>query len=114
MNIAVVRGVVLRPPTERDLSDGTRLVSIDVSVNYADRPTESLEVVWMNPPASVDLPRQGNEVVAVGRVRRRFFRTTSGTTVGRTEVVADTVLTARQKAKINRRLATLMADLEAV
>lgn len=113
MNIAVVRGRVLRPPTERQLSSGTRLVSIDVGVTYDDRPGETLEVVWADPPATAVLPRQGNDVVAVGRIRRRFFRTTAGATISRTEVVAETLLTARQTAKINRCLEQVAASLAA-
>ncbi|HVV35578.1 MAG TPA: hypothetical protein VHC63_03170 [Acidimicrobiales bacterium] len=103
MNIAVVRGVVLREPSERTLATGQKVVSLDVNVAYDDRPNENLEVVWVDPPRNLAVPRQGNEVVAIGRVRRRFYKA-GGSVVSRTEVVADTVLTARQTSRINQAL----------
>lgn len=109
MNIAAVRGRLLREPTERTLGSGVRLVAYEVGIDYEEGPAESVEVVWQDPPASVVLPRQGAEVVAIGRVRRRFFRTTVGAVVSRTELVADTVLTARQTRQINKRMADLAA-----
>ena len=112
MNIAVVRGTVLREPSERRLATGQRVVSIDVNVSYDDRPNENLEVVWVDPPRNLLIPRQGNEVVAVGRVRRRFFKTANGT-ASRTEVVAETVLSARQKSRINHALSEVAATVAA-
>lgn len=112
MNIAVVRGTVLREPSERTLATGQRLVSIDLNVSYDDRPNESLEVVWIDPPKNLVVPRQGNEVLAVGRVRRRFFKTAAGT-VSRQEIVAETVLTARQTSRINRCLEVVAAAVVA-
>ena len=112
MNIAVVRGTVLRDPSERTLATGQRVVSIDLNVSYEDRPNENLEVVWVDPPKNLVVPRQGNEVVAVGRVRRRFFKTAVGT-VSRQEIVAETVLTSRQTSRINRCLANAAAAVAA-
>jgi len=112
MNIAVVRGVVLREPQERTLATGQKVVSLDVNVTYEDRPNENLEVVWVDPPRNLVVPRQGNEIFAVGRVRRRFFKA-GPNVVSRTEVVADTVLTARQTSRINRALQEAAAALTA-
>ena len=109
MNVAAVRGRLVHEPSERELGSGVRLVAFDVAIDYEDGPSESVEVVWPDPPASTVFPRQGTEVFAVGRVRRRFFRTANGATVSRTELVADAVLTARQTRQINRRLADLVA-----
>lgn len=110
MNIAVVRGQVLRKPVERELATGTQL-SFEVNVSYDEGPNESVEVVWMNPPDRSRWPRQGVEVFVAGRVRRRFFRLTSGQTAARTELVADTVLTARQTRMIERRLAAVVDEV---
>jgi hypothetical protein len=110
MNIAVVRGVVLREPQERTLANGQKVVSLDVNVSYDDRPNENLEVVWVDPPRNLVVPRQGNEIFAVGRVRRRFFKTPGGV-VSRTEVVADDVFTARQKSRITHALSEVAAAL---
>lgn len=112
MNIAVVRGTVLRDPVEHTLATGQRVVSIDLGVSYEDRPNENLEVVWLEPPRNLLVPRRGNEIVVVGRVRRRFFHNGGGV-VSRTEVVADTVLTARQKSRISHALAEAAATVSA-
>ncbi len=111
MNIAVVRGRVLREPVERELSIGT-IVSFDVAITYEEGPTESVEVVWHNAPDRSRWPRQGTEVFVAGRVRRRFFKTGAGV-AGRTELVADTVLSSRQARAIERRLAAVAADVSA-
>jgi single-strand DNA-binding protein len=103
MNISVVRGIVLREPREQTLANGQKVVSLEVNVQYEDKPNENLEVVWVDPPRNLTVPRQGNEIVAIGRVRRRFFKAAAGV-VSRTEVVADTVLTTRQTARITRAL----------
>jgi hypothetical protein len=110
MNIAVVRGTVLRDPQERTIANGQRVVSLDLNVAYDDKPNENLEVVWVDPPKNLVVPRQGNEVFAVGRVRRRFFNTGGGV-VSRTEVVADVVLTAKQKSRISHALSEVAAAL---
>ncbi len=102
MNISVVRGHVVRGPVSRETTVGL-VVSFDVAVSYDEGPTESVEVVWVNPPDESKWPRQGVEVFVTGRVRRRFFKTASGL-ANKTELVADTVLTARQGRMIERRL----------
>src|ERR1041385_5058220 len=112
MNIAVVRGVVLREPQERMLANGQKVGSLDVNVSYQDRPNENLEVVWVDPPRNLVVPRKGNEIFAMGRVRRRFFQS-GGAVVSRTEVVADTVLTAKQTSRITRALQEAAAVLTA-
>lgn len=111
MNIAVVRGVVLRDPIERELKTG-RMVSLDVSVSYETGPAETVEVVWPDAPNLSKLPRQGMEVFVAGRIRRRFFQV-NGNLAGKTELVADTVLTPRQSRQIARRLQMIVADVEA-
>lgn len=95
MNIVVLQGRLSRPSDERVLGSGTRLVAYDVTVDGPEGGRdETVPVVWLDPPASAALDRD-TEVVVVGRVRRRFFRA-GGATASRTEVVADTVVPARQ------------------
>ena len=108
MNIAVVRGVLSRAPVQRILPSGDRLVAYDITVPTAAGPAETVPAVWFEAPASaVDL-EDGDEVVAVGRVRRRFFQA-GGATRSRTELVAEKVLPTRQR----RRVATLLARVAA-
>ncbi len=64
---------------------------LDVTVRSDEGPAESVPVAWFEAPAAADGGTVGDEVVVVGRVRRRFFRA-GGATASRTEVVATTVL----------------------
>ena len=98
MNVVVVRGSLTRPPEERVLANGDRQVGLEVTVRPEGGKAESVPVVWADPPASVLSWEPPAEVVVVGRVRRRFFRA-GGSTQSRTEVVAETVVPARQAKK---------------
>jgi single-strand DNA-binding protein len=73
---------------------------------------ESVPVAWFDPPAAASGLVAGDEVVVVGRVRRRFFRA-GGATASRTEVVAAKVVPARSAAKVRAALAPVLAALEA-
>src|SRR5262245_64649841 len=96
MNIAVLRGTLSRDPVERTLPSGSRLVNYEVTVpDDAGGPADSAPVAWFDPPARLPAVTQGDEVVVLGRVRRRFFRTAAGVTASRTEVVAQRVVPAR-------------------
>jgi hypothetical protein len=112
MNIAVVRGQVVRGPVARETAIGV-VLSFDVAVSYDEGPSESVEVVWIDPPDESRWPRQGVEVFVAGRVRRRFFKTNTGQVAGKTELVADTVLTARQGRMIERRLERIVEAVSA-
>lgn len=101
MNITVVTGHLSRAPERRVLPSGDELVAFDVTVPRADERAESVPVVWPEAPASADDLAEGDAVVVVGRVRRRFFRA-GGTTQSRTEVVAVGVVPARRAAAARR------------
>jgi single-strand DNA-binding protein len=99
MNVVTLRGQLSRPAEERSLPSGDRLVQLELTV--AARPgakAESVPVVYFDAPASVAGLDASEEVVVVGRVRRRFFRTAGGTQ-SRTEVVADHVVPSRYAKK---------------
>ena len=92
-NLVVLRGVLSRDPEVRELPSGDALVAYDVTVRpeapAGEAPrAESVPVAWFDPPAAATAMAAGDEVVVVGRVRRRFFRA-GGATASRTEVVAD-------------------------
>jgi len=55
--------------------------------------------MWFDAPASARELDVDEEVLVVGRVRRRFFRTPSGTQ-SRTEVVAEQVVLRRHAKKV--------------
>src|SRR5688572_13056853 len=94
MNVVTVFGKLSRPAEERTLPSGDRLVQLELTVARTGQRAESVPVVCFDAPATVAGLDVGEEVLVVGRVRRRFFRTGGGTQ-SRTEVVADQVVPAR-------------------
>jgi single-strand DNA-binding protein len=88
------------------------VVAYEVTVAaHGGRSAESVPVSWFDAPAgAVDLAPDA-EVVVIGRVRRRFFRT-GGVTQSRTEVVADHVVPARQAKRAARLALAAVADVE--
>ncbi len=101
MNIVIVRGRLSRPPELRELPSGEAVVGYEVVVERDGQRSESVPVVWYAPPPSARDIEPDTEVVAVGRVRRRFFRA-GGATQSRTEVVAERVLVAARPASVTR------------
>ena len=110
MNVVVVSGVLSSTPVHRVLKSGEELLSCEVTVRSAQRPTETVPVVWPAPPAAASSLGAGLEVVVTGRVRRRFFRS-GGTTASRTEVVADVVVLARRRTKAAAAIGAAVEEL---
>ena len=111
MNMVVLRGRLTRPCELRLLPSGDQLVALDVSVARPGARAEGVPVVWPGAPASAVGLDVDQEVVVVGRVRRRFFRT-GGRTESRTEVVADVVVPARQAKRARAAVAGAVAQLD--
>ncbi|MFN8037982.1 MAG: hypothetical protein U0Q07_02125 [Acidimicrobiales bacterium] len=111
-NVAVVRGVLSRDPRATALASGSIVVQLDVTVHEGGAPASSVPVAWFDPPASAASLVAGREVVVVGRVVRRFFRTPGGTG-SRTEVVADRVVPASARARVRTAVAGAAARLGA-
>ena len=105
MNVCIVQGHLTRPPEQRVVGSGRSLVTYEVAVDRADGGSESVPVVWEGAPAVAVELDVDTEVVVVGRVRRRWFRS-AGATQSRTEVVAVEVLSARS----TKRVAKLVGD----
>ena len=114
MNFVVLRGRLTRPAALRSLPSGDQLVTLEVSVPRTDERAETAPVVWRDAPAAAADLDVDEEVVVVGRVRRRFFRA-GGATQSRTEVVADVVVptaqTRRARAAVTRAMARLEAEV---
>jgi single-strand DNA-binding protein len=114
-NVVVLRGRVNRPPAERVLPSGDHLTTIDITLSTAPGgddgpPREAVPLAWFSAPAwAIDL-EPGDEIVVAGRVRRRFFRSSSGLQ-SRTEVVVESGAPARQTA---RAAAVLRRAVEAL
>ncbi len=113
MNVVVLQGVLSRAPEERELPSGDRLVAFEVTVRTEGQPTDSVPVAWMSAPARAAAMDKGDAVVVTGRVRRRFFRTPTGT-ASRTEVVADAVLPVTQAKRVARMAAVARDQISAL
>ena len=97
MNIVVLQGKLSRVPEWRELETG-RVVSYDVTTRLEDGKAATAPVAWFEAPDSALQLDAGDDVVVVGHIHRRFFRTSAGTQ-SRTEVVADAVIPARAKKR---------------
>src|SRR3954467_13014728 len=99
MNVVIIQGRLSRPAEERVLPSGDRLVQLELTIARPSEKAESAPVVWFDAPASALELDVDEEVVVVGRVRRRFFRGAGGTQ-SRTEVVAEQVVLRRHTKKV--------------
>ncbi|HWS44300.1 MAG TPA: hypothetical protein VN636_00430 [Acidimicrobiia bacterium] len=86
INIAVVAGTCSSPAEVRVLPSEQVLVQLQVSTRL-ESGTVSVPVAVLDPPAWVEALDSGDDVIVVGRVRRRFFRA-AGATASRVEVEA--------------------------
>ena len=113
MNVVVLRGTVVRPPEIRELPSGARLVSFDLRTAGPDGRAETVPVSWADPPgADEEGLVEDAEVLVVGRIRRRFFRT-GGSTQSRTEVVAERVARPRQTRRARAALEAAVGAISA-
>lgn len=110
-NVVVLRGRLTRPAALRSLPSGDQLVALEVSIQREGERAETAPVVWPDAPAAAADLDVDQEVLVVGRVRRRFFRA-GGSTHSRTEVVADQVVPACQARKAKAALAKALARME--
>ena len=114
MNVVVIAGRLSGPPAERVLPSGTRIMSLQVTAagpgGREGGRADSVPVAWFDPPAVAVELDEGDEVVVLGRVRRRFFRAGS-VTQSRTEVVAERVIPARRASAVRTALASAVERL---
>ena len=103
MNVVVLRGTLSSAPRERALPSGSNVLNWEVTTR-GDGPTRTVPVQWDDPPASVLEFDQGDEVIVLGAIRRRFFRA-AGATASRTEVVGERVARPTRRASVTKLLA---------
>lgn len=112
MNVVLLRGRLCRPAELRVLPSGDPVVTYELRVPGPEgQRAETVPVSWAGAPAAAADAEADEEVVVVGRVRRRFFRS-RGATASRTEVVAERVVPARQRARAARMVAGALAVVE--
>jgi single-strand DNA-binding protein len=108
VNVSVLRGAISGPPEIRALESGSRVATLAVRTSAGDGRHTSVPVTVWDPPAWVETLAADDDVVVVGRVRRRFFKTAAGASGARTDVEAETVAPARDR----RRLAGLLRRID--
>ena len=102
MNLVVLQGTLSSEPIERTLASGLNVMSWDV-VTETDLGRSTVPVQWNDPSSRVRDLGEGDRVVVIGHVRRRFFRA-RGQTIARTEVVGAQVAKPSQKVTVSRLL----------
>jgi single-strand DNA-binding protein len=86
------------------LGSGDEVCNLEVRVPpEAGCVADNVPVAWYRPPARAERLEAGSEVVVMGLVRRRFFRTPSGAG-SRTEVVAEAVEAGTTGRRVQRLL----------
>jgi single-stranded DNA-binding protein len=109
LNLSVLAGPCSGPPEVRELESGRRLASLAVRVPSSNGKATSVPVTVWEPAAWVETLDAGDEVIVVGRVHRRFFRTAVGATGARVEVEADVIARGSDR----KRRAALLRRAEA-
>jgi single-strand DNA-binding protein len=112
VNVSVLRGAVSGPPEVRALKSGRRIASLAVRTSAGDGHNTSVPVTVWDPPAWVETLETDDDVLVVGRVRRRFFRTAAGTSGARTDVEAETVARARDRRRLTALLRRVDRELD--
>jgi hypothetical protein len=113
VNVAIVVGRLSSLPRMSELGSGDVLVRYEVTVPRDDGPADSVPVSWVGPAKQappVDLAR-GEEVVVVGRVRRRWYKPAAGSSRSSTEVLAATVTPCRRQAAVRRAIDRALATV---
>ena len=87
-NLVMLHGTLSSDPRSRTLPSGDELIAYEVTTDIGDERL-SVPVVWFSPRRTPALAA-GHDVVALGAVRRRFYRA-GGASASRTEVVAEVV-----------------------
>jgi single-strand DNA-binding protein len=111
LNLAVVRGPLSSAPDLRVLPSGTEVANLAVRTPADGRSTSVPVTVW-DPPAWVADLAEGDELLVLGAVRRRFYRA-GAATGSRVDVEATFVARPgkRQLGVFTRRIEASLAAL---
>ena len=96
-NLVLLRGTITNEPVERTLASGDTVTHVELSTEVDGR-SVTVPVAVLDRAVTVGA---GDTVVAVGYVRRRFFRA-GGVTQSRTEVVTSDVIKASRRRTVQR------------
>ena len=114
VNLVVVCGECSAPPELRELESGRRLAALSIRARGTDGRATSVPVTVWEPAAWIEDLAAGAEVIVVGAVRRRFFRTATGSSAARVDVEAAFVGKAGQARQREGALRRAEAALQAL
>ena len=95
LNLAIVIGNLAKPVEVRSLPSGVSIANFDLVVPQVDGTPDTVPVALFEAPEEALEWVAGEALLAVGRVRRRFFRV-GPSTQSRTEMVAEKVVPISQ------------------
>jgi single-strand DNA-binding protein len=95
LNMVIVIGNLAKPPEVRNLPSGVSIANFDLVVTQIDGTPDAVPVALFEPSVEALEWEPGEQLLVVGRVRRRFFRV-GPSTQSRTEVVAEKVVPIAQ------------------
>jgi hypothetical protein len=95
LNMVIVIGNLAKPVEVRSLASGVSIANFDLVVPQIDGTPDTVPVALFAPPDEARQWVAGEPLLAIGRVRRRFFRV-GPSTQSRTEVVAESVVPISQ------------------
>jgi len=109
-NLAVLVGTLSREPELRSLPSGDTVLALEVTIRPEGAAAESVPIAWFAAPAGAAAWAVGEELLVIGRTRRRFFRA-GGATQSRTEVVASAAVPTRRGAACRKALGSALDAL---
>ena len=112
LNLVVVRGECSGPPELRELESGRRLAAVAVRAPGPDGRSTSVPVTVWEPAAWVEELVEGSDVIVVGAVRRRFYRTAVGGAATRVDVEAVFIGRAGQRRQLDAALRRTQETLD--
>ncbi len=112
LNLVVVRGECSGPPELRELESGRRLASLSVRAPGPDGRATSVPVTVWEPAGWVEELAEGSDVIVVGAVRRRFFRSAVGGAATRVDVEAVFIGRAGQRRQLDAALRRTQETLD--
>jgi len=112
LNLVVVRGECSGPPEIRELESGRRLAAVSVRAPGPDGRATSVPVTVWEPAGWVEDLVEGADVIVVGAVRRRFFRTAVGGAATRVDVEAVFIGRAGQRRQLDAALRRTQETLD--
>ncbi|MEO7572475.1 MAG: single-stranded DNA-binding protein [Acidimicrobiales bacterium] len=111
-NLSILVGVLSRLPDLRVLPSGDEVLSLELTIRPEGGGAASVPAAWLGAPAAAAGWAEGEELLVIGRVRRRFFRA-GGATQSRTEVVVSTAVPTRRAATAEKAVRAALATLTA-